>query len=52
MINLKPCPFCGGTELYPHDQEGIAWIECCDCNAEGPTTEFIREAIEAWNTRD
>lgn len=50
-LNLKPCPFCRSTDLYDHEQEGIAWIECCDCNAEGPTTESIDDAVNAWNNR-
>ena len=48
---LNHCPFCGSHELCPRDQDGISWVECCDCNAEGPTTEFLDDAIDAWNSR-
>ena len=59
MIDLKPCPFCGGEaiivysakrkDFYGRDIEGTA-IACDNCNA----TIFFRSrrlAIEAWNRR-
>ena len=64
MEALKPCPFCGGTnilidEIPPHrhvmvmlpDYSGSATVECMDCEA-----AIIRgtraEVVEAWNRRD
>lgn len=48
---LQPCPFCGSTDLHEYDQEGIAWVGCNNCNAEGPTTELLWEARVVWNER-
>lgn len=63
MIELKPCPFCGGdavmTVIEPHthviatfmpDYEGGAFIECTGCSAaiSGATPE---QAAAAWNRR-
>ena len=53
---LKPCPFCGSTDLIvkPWHGGGPAkrLIGCCDCEV-GPyaTGEYLDEAITAWNTR-
>lgn len=61
---LKPCPFCGSTDLLPSFYAGNDEIElgvaCDSCNAEGPTvtfpkeadrTEAIKRAHAAWNER-
>ena len=48
---LKPCPFCGGMNLYY--AEGMFYaVECADCG--GKVVGVFRteeEAVEAWNTR-
>lgn len=50
---LKPCPFCGGTniEVYKEDE----WeAMCMDCYANvGACCSYYTEAeaIEAWNRR-
>lgn len=58
---LKPCPFCGGTDvkLGPGD-ESAAWVECA-CGAGGPMAmqgdrawtqeELERQAVDGWNKR-
>jgi Lar family restriction alleviation protein len=63
---LKPCPFCGSSDLKEesgacidyHDgtshQDG--WIGCKGCGAWGPNVELINEepyqkVREAWNRR-
>lgn len=63
MIELKPCPFCGGeTTLVDYGQEGDFedWdVECVKCGIlfiapgkeEGWTTTK-EEVAEAWNRRD
>lgn len=56
MIDLKPCPFCGGDdlELAQEDMGPDGWtfvIECHDCFARGPDGWRRKEAEEAWNTR-
>lgn len=49
-IKLKPCPFCGGMNLY-YATGRFYGVECADCGARlgGYNTE--EEAAEAWNTR-
>ncbi|WP_340619015.1 Lar family restriction alleviation protein [Xenorhabdus entomophaga] len=63
---LKPCPFCGGTDLeFTHDvmmpDEWYAgWINCCNerCEVKGPDVSWFDSAneaetaaIQAWNQR-
>ena len=55
MTELKPCPFCGGTDIHivENGPDGFS-ITCKDCNAwvdnifEDMTKE---QAIELWNRR-
>ena len=59
MIELKPCPFCGGSALLKHDfaGPGASYIKCEKCGLE--SVKFIKsfeiasdkEAIEFWNKR-
>ena len=60
MINLKPCPFCGGkavmiSEPYTHDRFLVACKnrgEVCKCE---PCTNWFdtpEEAAEVWNRRE
>ncbi len=54
---LKPCPFCGSTDLYIFHDHGHNWQVICDCyvregcGASGGYRHSREEAIEAWNTR-
>lgn len=47
-IELKPCPFCGGTEI---DMEDNAYMRCTSCGASSGWKYDPVEAIEAWNNR-
>lgn len=50
-IKLKPCPFCGGMNLYCAEERFYA-VGCLDCG--GKIVGAYRtgkEAAEAWNTR-
>lgn len=50
---LKPCPFCGGTDLEilkPNDWSDTYSI-LCSCTGEGPCCETECDAIEKWNER-
>ena len=47
---LKPCPFCGGTDLRVYDR-GYSWVECRPCEAEGPAADSRESAIAKWNER-
>lgn len=52
MSELKPCPFCGSSQLHMHDDGYIKWVECEDCLAEGPVIVGSEEsATDIWNTR-
>lgn len=50
-FELKPCPFCGGMNLY-YAAGRYSAVECSDCGAKvvgAFRTE--EEAAEAWNRR-
>lgn len=62
--DLKPCPFCGGTEeggdlvMSAHEDEDeqgelltITTVWCMQCGGEGPTGDTDQEAAEKWNRR-
>lgn len=50
-IELKPCPFCGGTNLEVHGKPGILNahddIGCNDCDAFTPEPTWNRRAKPA-----
>lgn len=48
MIELKPCPFCGGNAYIGN---GRTWVRCVECGAETGCYDTEEEAIEAWNRR-
>ena len=50
---LKPCPFCGGTNLNIRKGKYMWWVECCngDCGAKGGYKSYKKVAIESWNRR-
>lgn len=61
MSKLKPCPFCGGTDIeindisegYPWIEEGIVEVGCPDCGFWNQTFKKGEEelAAETWNRR-
>ena len=51
MAELKPCPFCGRELLSIEGWKDLFWIECINCQTEGPSGETKEEAIEVWNWR-
>ena len=59
MINLKPCPYCGGEAgvipdsiKYPSgDCEKIYCVKCYVCSSGTTFFFFIEDAIEQWNER-
>lgn len=48
---LKPCPFCGGTDLDALDMEGKHYVVCYDCALEGPFHDSRAAVVKAWNRR-
>ena len=54
MTELRECPFCGGAKYvvqYRHGLQGHRWIECTDCDAQGPVVVGLDAATSAWNRR-
>ena len=51
-MNLKPCPFCGSTELgvYFDKRVEASVVSCRDCGG-NIQRETKKEAVEAWNRR-
>lgn len=52
IVELKPCPFCGGFAGAIKDIYGTHYmIHCNNCDAK--TKPFMQEekAVEAWNRR-
>ena len=66
-MNIKECPFCGGTSLIFASEHGENFfVKCTKCFAQGPTARFeippypskypssedrFRYAIDTWNMR-
>lgn len=53
MEELKPCPFCGSTNLKQGYVITAPVIECGNCHAISPNhiDKTEEDIIEAWNTR-
>lgn len=59
MMELKPCPFCGGeakleltTQYYTGEPEmENAFIRCMKCSVWTDEYVYATEAAAAWNTR-
>jgi len=62
MSKLKPCPFCGSSDLITNNHSSNFYIECNSCGTFGPSSieptfsmmqSAIREAIlhDLWNER-
>lgn len=53
MVELKPCPFCGGNAVVDMD-ESWYWEYKAYCALCGVSMEYFetkKEAVEAWNRR-
>lgn len=50
MSELKPCPFCGGTDLNVINNQSYA-VQCLTCNGRARHFFTEEEAIVAWNHR-
>lgn len=55
---LKPCPFCGSTNVFVTDSESddhlfkIFYVTCGNCEAHGPVEYTEENASLAWEDRD
>ena len=50
--DLKPCPFCGGTDFEIVDiDQGFAAVACNTCDAFGPMGPGEEGAMAEWNER-
>jgi hypothetical protein len=54
-IELKPCPFCGSTQIQTHNLSIDGECYEITCNSEGcpcgALFESVEDAQKAWNTR-
>ena len=54
---LRPCPFCGSSDLEIFDEvltgetEPVYWVGCNACGGDGGMTADIASAIRLWNRR-
>lgn len=63
MIDLKPCPFCGGAAKLRVSEEAwdsSVYVECTKCGASTKMWPYVFEfeeegatnrAVESWNRR-
>lgn len=54
MAELKPCPFCGSSNVeacFADEYGDIFTVICCACGSCGAVKITEQEAIEAWNKR-
>jgi Lar family restriction alleviation protein len=48
---LRPCPFCGGSDLRINRDIDPKFVACNKCWAFGPTAPTVALATERWNKR-
>lgn len=52
MDKLKPCPFCGGSDLRIIEAHWIkSAVICKQCGSASGCYDTEQQAIEAWNRR-
>lgn len=52
MVELKPCPFCGGkAKIFQDDRFCFFKVRCVKCYAESSYIEDKNLAVKAWNRR-
>lgn len=54
MTKLKPCPFCGETNIGCKDAglfTDVWFVQCQSCYATFPHFDSKEEAVTAWNMR-
>ena len=49
---LKPCPFCGSTQVRMIDRDGTFCVRCDGCGANGPSNFWdMQQTALDWNRR-
>ena len=55
---LKPCPFCGNTNIYLNGGEHVGYdkrpywyVHCYECGADAMGNENKEQAVQNWNRR-
>ena len=54
---LKPCPFCGNSDVYVdkgvlgNDELGNYFVCCEFCHTTGPAGKTEDDAVASWNRR-
>lgn len=55
MAELKPCPFCGKTNIFVCKEDGEYQVVCDfsqeGCGASSGFRESMKKAVEVWNRR-
>ena len=49
--SLRPCPFCGGSEVWINSDIDPKFVVCKKCLAYGPNAPTVKQAVERWNNR-
>ena len=47
----RPCPFCGGSNLWINSGLDPKFVACRTCWAFGPTAPTVTQAVEHWDDR-
>ena len=57
-MKLKPCPFCGSTDIDTYETDtgimglrGYHYVMCGDCYAETSKMDKKQDAVKLWNRR-
>jgi len=49
---MRPCPFCGETDIRIATDDGFRWyFALCVCGARGPEERGPDAPVESWNKR-
>lgn len=51
MEELKPCPFCGSSNVVLYEMNPNSYARCRGCGAEGSLRSSHDEAAAAWDSR-
>ena len=48
---IKPCPFCGESDIHLVKDNEIHWCCCTTCGVEGPARSSRATAVQCWQKR-